>query len=87
MDLVACEFGVRSLAGDDDGAAFGVDFDGVLIGGFERQEEERSEHFNNVVIGVVVIIEQDDVVERLETLGVVRSGFWRSCGSWQAIKW
>ena len=57
MDLIAREFGVRTLTSDYDGAASGVHLDGVLISGFEGQEEERSQHFNHVVVGVVVIIE------------------------------
>jgi len=87
MNLVACEFGLRTLAGDHDGAALGVDLDSVLVGGFERQEEQRPQHFDHVIIRVIVVVEQDDVIERFEALGVLGSGFWSSGGGWQPFKW
>ena len=87
MDLVAREFGMRTLASDHDGAAFGVDLDGVLIGGFDGQEKQGAQHFDDVVIGVIVVVQQDDVVERLEALGVLSTGFWNSRGGWQPFKW
>ena len=87
MDLVAREFGVRPLTGDHDGAAFDVYLDSVLIGGFERQKEQRAKHLDDVIVGVIVVVKQDDVIERFEALGVLGSGFWSSCGGWQAFKW
>ena len=78
MDLIARKFGVRTLTGDHDGAACGIHLDGVLIGGFERQKEQRPQHFDHVIVGVIVVVKQDDVEQRLETLGVVSSGFWSS---------
>ena len=42
----------------------------MLIGGFERQKEQRAQHFDDVIVGVIVVVEQDDVIERLKTLGV-----------------
>ena len=91
MDLIAREFSVRPLTGDYDGAAFGVHLDGVLIGGFEGQKEECSQHFDYVIVGMVVVVEQNDVEQLLEALGIAGSGFWISGGGWQPsngrMKW
>jgi hypothetical protein len=87
MDLIAREFGVRPLTGNHDGAPLGVYFDGMMIGGFKRQKEQCAEHFDDVIVGVIVVVKQDDVVERFEALGVTGSGFWSSSGGWQAFKW
>jgi len=87
MDLIAREFGVRTLTGDHNSTAFSIHLDGVLIGGFKGQKEERSQHFDDVVVRMVVVVQQNDMEQRLQTLGVVGSGFWSSRGGWQPFKW
>ena len=69
MDLIAGEFRLRELTGNHNRSALGIYLDRMLIGGFERQEKQGTQHFNYVVIGMFVVIEQDDVVERKETFG------------------
>src|SRR5665213_4163187 len=54
VNLVARVFGLRTLAGDHDSAALSVYLDGMLVGSFERQEKQRPQHFDHVIIGVTV---------------------------------
>jgi hypothetical protein len=75
MNLIACVFGLRALTRDDDRAAGGIHLNSVLIGGFDRQEEQRAQHFHHVIVGVLVIIQQDDVVKGCEAFAFESSGF------------
>ena len=83
MDLVARVFGLRALARDDNRAPGGIHLHSVLIGGFERQEEQRSQHLDDVIVGVLVVIEQYDVVEGREAFAFRGSGFRSSGGDCQ----
>jgi len=83
MDLIARIFGLRALTRDDNRAPGGIHFHSVLIGGFDRQEEQRTQHFHHVIVGVLVVIEQDDVVEGREAFAFESSGFWTSGGDCQ----
>lgn len=83
MDLIARVFGLRALTRDDDCAPGGIHLHRVLIGGFYRQEEQRTQHFHHVIVGVLVVIEQDDMVERREAFAFGSSGFRSSRGDWQ----
>lgn len=65
MDLVTGEFGLGKFAGEDDGAAGGIDFGGVAGAFAGRDVEEAAEHLDDVGIGVVVVVEEDDVEEGL----------------------
>jgi hypothetical protein len=38
----------------------------MLIGRFYRQEKQGPQHLHHIIIGVLVVIEQDDVVEGRE---------------------
>ena len=91
VDLVAGEFGLRELAGDDDGASTGIHLDGMLIRGFEREAEQRPQHFYHVIVGMLVVIEQDDVVEWREAFGFGSSGVRSGDRGWQLsngrMKW
>ena len=87
MYLIAREFGMRALTRDHNRAALGIHFDGVMISGFERQKEERAQHFDHVVVGMLIVVEQDYMEERLKTLSVVSSGLRSSGGGWQPFKW
>jgi hypothetical protein len=83
MDLIAPVFGLRTFARDDDRAPRGIHLHRVLIGAFERQEEQRTQHLHHVIVGVLVVVEQDDVVERREAFDFGCSGFRSSGGDWQ----
>ncbi len=83
MNLIARVFGLRALTRDDNRAPGGIHLHGVLIGGFERQEEQRSQHFHHVIVGVLVVIEQDDVVKGCEAFAFESSGFRNSGGDSQ----
>ena len=83
MDLIARVFGLWALTCDDDSAPRGIHLHSVLIGGFERQEEQRSQHLDDVIVGVLVVIQQDDVVERREAFAFESSCFRSSCGDCQ----
>ena len=63
VDLIFGELGLRLFAGDEYGASGGVDFDGVPEGLGGCNEEEPAEHFDDVGIGVKIVIEEDDVEE------------------------
>jgi len=75
MDLVARVFSLRALTRDHNCAPRRIHLDGMLIGGFDRQEEQRAQHLHHVIVGVLVVIEQDDVVERREAFAFESSGF------------
>ena len=83
MDLVARILGLEALARDHNRAPGGVHLHSVLVGGFERQEEQRSQHLDDVIVGVLVVIEQDDVVEGREAFAFGSSGFRSSGGDCQ----
>jgi len=83
MDLVPPVFGLWALTCHDDRAPRGIHLHRVLIRGFYRQEEQRAQHFHYIIVGVLVVIEQDDVVERREAFGFESSGFRSSRGDWQ----
>ena len=61
VNLVAREFSRRALAGDDDGTAGGIHLDRVLQSGFRGQEKEFLQHLDDIVIGVLVVVKQDDM--------------------------
>jgi hypothetical protein len=65
VDLVTGEFGLGEFAGEDDGAAGGIDFGGMAGAFGGRDVEEAAEHLYDVGIGVVVVVEEDDVKEGL----------------------
>ena len=83
MNLVARVFGLRALTRDDHRAPRGINLHSVLIGGFERQEEQRAKHLDDVIVGVLVVIEQDNVVEGREAFAFESSGFRSSRGDCQ----
>jgi len=61
VDLIASELGFRAFTSDDDRPAGSVDLNGALEGDVERKEEELLKHFDDVVVSVLIVIEQDDV--------------------------
>ena len=69
VDLIAGEFGLGAFAGDDDGAPGGIDFEGVAEGLGGGDEKEFAEHVDDIGVGVVIVIEEDDV-----EVGVLRRG-------------
>ena len=81
MNLVAAELGLGAFAGDDDGAACGIYFDGVAEGGLDREAEDLDEHLDHVVVGVLVIVEQHDVEKRGELFALLGAGFGQGGGS------
>src|SRR5579864_7382191 len=83
MDLIARVFGLRTLTCDDNRAPRSIYLHSVLIGGFERQEEQRTQHLDDVIVGVLVVIEEDNIVERREAFAFESSGFRSSRGDCQ----
>src|ERR1039457_4415944 len=57
--LVAGEFGLAQLAGDEHGASGAIHFLGVAVGLVEGEDEDFLEHFDDVIIGMIVVIEED----------------------------
>jgi hypothetical protein len=79
LNLIAAELGLIAFASHDDGAAGGVDFDRVAISDLGRHHEYLAEHFDDVIVGVIVVIEQDDVEQRRQLSFIARfaGGAWR----------
>lgn len=77
MDLIAGVFGLAEFAGDEDGAAGAVYFFGVPVGLVEGENEDLLQHFDDVIVGVIVVIEEDDPVQRDELFPFEDFGFWR----------
>ena len=61
VDLVSFEFGAFFRCGIDDDAAGGIDLASHEVGSLPGVAEELAEHSDDVVIGMVVVIEEDDV--------------------------
>jgi len=80
VDLVPGEFGLWKLTSNDNRAAGGVNFPGVQESFGLRKQEQAAKHFDHVVVGVFIIVEQDDMIERDKTLPFLDLGF--GCSSW-----
>jgi hypothetical protein len=61
VDLIAGKLRLRPLARNDDGPACRVNFPGMLEGNFQGHKEQHLQHFNHIVIGVFVVIQQNDM--------------------------
>jgi len=68
MNLIAAEVGLLTLAGHDDGAAGVVDLYGVIEGLAGGHDEELLKHFDDVFVGMVVVVEENDVEKRGELI-------------------
>ena len=75
MDLVAPVLGLREFARHDNRTPRGIHFYSVLIGGFDRQKEQRPQHFHYVIVGMLVIVEENDVKERREAFAFESASF------------
>ena len=64
MNLIAREFGVRQFTNDQNRAAAAVHLFGVPIGLIQGEDENPLEHLDYVVVGVIVVVQQHDPVER-----------------------
>jgi hypothetical protein len=64
VDLVSGVFRFGKFADDEGRAADGIDFLCVAEGLFEAEKEDLLQHFDHVVVAVIVIVEQDDAIER-----------------------
>ena len=73
MNLIAAEFGLIAFASHDYGAARGVHLDRMAIGDLGRHHKDLAEHFDDVIVGVVVVVEQDDVEQRSQLLFIFGS--------------
>src|ERR1035437_826232 len=61
-DLVAFEFGEFHVTGEGDALAGLVDFAGDLEGGLEGVGEDGYQQLNDVFVGVLFIVPDDDVI-------------------------
>jgi len=68
LDLVPAELGLFAFAGHNDRAANGIDLNSAPERRFSREKKYLREHFDYVVVGMVVIIEQHDVEQRRKFL-------------------
>jgi hypothetical protein len=59
--LIAREFGLRPFASNHNCPSCGVHFDRVLKGCVQRKEEELLQHFYNVIVGMLIVVQQYDV--------------------------
>src|ERR1051326_7733069 len=80
MNLVAREFRLRQLTSDQHGAPAGINFLRMPIGLIERKDKNLLQHFDHVVIGVVVVIEQYDAIERSDFRAIDDFRFGRDRG-------
>src|ERR1700733_1551332 len=63
VNLVARKLGLGQLAGDDDGPSGCIHFDGVLEGDILGHQEELLQHFDYVVVGMLIVVEENDVIQ------------------------
>ena len=75
MDLVARVFGLRPFTRDHHRATRRIHLHCVLISSLDRQEEQSAQHFHDVIVGVLIVIEQDDMVKRRAQLAFKSSSF------------
>src|SRR5690606_22776062 len=61
VDLVALQLGKLAVGGGDDRAALGVHLAGELEGQRRRAGKQVAQHPDDVLVGVVVVVEEDDI--------------------------
>ena len=64
MNLIAREFRVRQFTYDQDRTAAAIHLFGVMVGLIQGEDENPLEHLDYVVVGVIVVVQQHDPVER-----------------------
>ena len=64
MNLIAREFRLRQFAGDQNCAAAPVHLFGMPVGLIQGEDENPLEHLDYVVVGVIVVVQEHDPVER-----------------------
>lgn len=75
VDLIPLEFGPLQGGGDEDGAPALVHLAGMRHAFFGIEAEDGAQHADDVFVGMVVVVKQDDVVERREPgFGLVVGG-------------
>ena len=79
MHLISLELGFFQFAGNENGCALRIDFHRVPKGGALRHSEDLLEHLNDVVVGVILVVEQDHVIERLDPAGGIVFDFGKRC--------
>src|ERR1035438_9840392 len=63
--LITGELSLGQLAGDQYGPAHRVNFLRVTEGLFRGKNEDLLQHFNHVIVGVIVVVEQHHPIERV----------------------
>jgi hypothetical protein len=63
VDLGLVGFTLGTSGGFEDDSALGVDDAGEGPGFFEAVTEDGAEHFDDVLVGMLVVVEQDEVVQ------------------------
>jgi len=78
MNLITLQFRMLHRRGENDGTPLFVDFISQLKALFNWVAEEVLQHRDDVSVGMVVIVEQDDVIRRLVAQSAVsiNVGFW-----------
>src|SRR5579875_1076379 len=64
VDLISLQFGELAVGGVNHGAFLGVDFFSDLVALLGRIAEQRTHHFDDVFVGVIVVIKKQHVVGR-----------------------
>src|SRR5262249_12519204 len=75
MNLVTGEFRLGKFAGDENGAARAVDFLGMTVRLVKAEDKNLLEHFDHIIICMVVVVEQNDAVQRRLLLAFDDLGF------------
>jgi hypothetical protein len=68
VDLVSGVFGLAQFAGDEHGTAGAIDLFGVAVGLVESEDEDLLQHFDHVIVRVIIVIQKNDAVERDQLL-------------------
>ncbi len=74
MNLVSLQFGMLEGRREHDHAPLVIDLLGELPAPLRRMPKELAEHDDHVLVGVIVVVPEDDVVSRLPS-GPVVGGF------------
>ena len=64
MNLIPSKFRFRQFACNHNSSTGGIDLDSVLKGEALWEEEEFLQHFHHIIVGVLIIVQKNYVIER-----------------------
>ena len=68
MDLIPFQLGFFQLARQKYRGPFRIDLDGMREGAGFGETEQFLKHFNNIIVGMIFVVEKNHVVELFESL-------------------